>query len=111
MHKVNLVNDRGIHICKSMVAYQHWGQGETPDSTGLKGDHLVGKYYVKFEQVYQEQVATLGSKRPPILQEAQAMLQQWEAGDPTVIALWRKMNNWVYQGFETTYQHLLQCLL
>ena len=115
VHKVNLVNDRGIHICKSMVAYQRWGQGETPASTGMKGDHLVGKYYVKFEQVYKEQGATLArelgskeqaTKQAPILQEAQAMLQRWEAGDPAVIALWKKMNNWVYQGVEATYQQL-----
>ena len=106
VHKVNLVNDRGIHICKSMVAYQHWGQGETPASTGMKGDHLVGKYYVKFDQVHQKQVAKLYTQQTPILQEAQDMLQKWEAGDPTVVALWKKMNSWVYQGFDTTYQQL-----
>ncbi|MEM7055676.1 MAG: arginine--tRNA ligase [Bacteroidota bacterium] len=115
VHQVNLVNDRGIHICKSMVAYQRWGQGETPASTGMKGDHLVGKYYVKFEQTYKEQVATpaqelqskeLAAKQAPIWREAQAMLQCWEAGDPAVVALWEKMNSWVYQGFEATYQQL-----
>jgi arginyl-tRNA synthetase len=115
VYKINLVNDRGIHICKSMVAYQHWGGGETPESTGLKGDHLVGKYYVRFEQAYQEQVAQLtqelgnkemASKQAPILKEAQAVLQRWEAGDPEVMALWEKLNNWVYQGFELTYQQL-----
>lgn len=115
VHKVNLVNDRGIHICKSMVAYQHWGQGETPETAGLKGDHLVGKYYVKFDQVYKAQVATLTqqlgstaqtSEQVPILREAQTMLQQWEADDPGVMALWRKMNSWVYQGFEATYHQL-----
>jgi arginyl-tRNA synthetase len=115
VYKVNLVNDRGIHICKSMIAYQHWGKGETPDSSGLKGDQLVGKYYVKFDQVYKEQVAaltqTLGdaeqaAKQAPLLQEAQAMLKQWEAGDKEVLALWRKMNGWVYDGFDITYQKL-----
>lgn len=115
VYKVNLVNDRGIHICKSMVAYQRWGQGETPASMGMKGDHLVGKYYVKFEQVYKEQVATLAqelqskelaAKQAPIWREAHAMLQRWEANDPAVMALWEKMNSWVYQGFEATYQQL-----
>jgi arginyl-tRNA synthetase len=115
VYKVNLVNDRGIHICKSMVAYQHWGQGSTPESTGLKGDHLVGKCYVQFEQAYQAQVAKLTQelgdkeqaiKQAPILKEAQAMLQLWEAGDPDVVALWEKLNNWVYQGFEITYRQL-----
>ncbi|ACE06000.1 hypothetical protein Aasi_0599 [Candidatus Amoebophilus asiaticus 5a2] len=115
VYKVNLVNDRGIHICKSMVAYQHWGRGETPESRGLKGDQLVGKYYVKFDQVYKEQVAaltqTLGdaeqaAKQAPLLQEAQVMLKQWEAGNEEVLALWRKMNGWVYDGFDITYQKL-----
>jgi arginyl-tRNA synthetase len=115
VYKVNLVNDRGIHICKSMVAYQRWGQGSTPESTGLKGDHLVGKCYVQFEQAYQAQVAKLTQelgdkeqaiKQAPILKEAQAMLQLWEAGDPDVVALWEKLNNWVYQGFEITYRQL-----
>lgn len=115
VYKVNLVNDRGIHICKSMVAYQHWGQGQTPESTGLKGDQFVGKYYVHFEQVYQEQVAALSkelgdqelaSKQAPILKEAQALLQRWEEGDPVVMGLWEQMNNWVYQGFAVTYQQL-----
>lgn len=115
VHKVNLVNDRGIHICKSMVAYQHWGQEETPETAGLKGDHLVGKYYTKFDQAYKAQAASPAqqpdstaqkSKQVPILQEAQAMLQKWEAGDRVVMALWEKMNNWVYQGFEATYQQL-----
>ena len=115
VYKVNLVNDRGIHICKSMVAYHHFGQGETPATTGLKGDHLVGKYYVKFDQVYKEQVAALieqlgdqerAVKEAPILLEAQQMLQKWEQGDETVRALWATMNTWVYQGFEATYQQL-----
>lgn len=115
VHKVNLVNDRGIHICKSMVAYQQYSQGETPATAGLKGDHLVGKYYVKFDQVYKEQVAALAAQlgdeaqaaqQAPILLEAQQMLQKWEQGDPAVRALWEKMNTWVYQGFEATYQQL-----
>ncbi|XWN35162.1 MAG: arginine--tRNA ligase [Roseivirga sp.] len=115
VHKVNLVNDRGIHICKSMVAYQQYGQGETPATAGLKGDHLVGKYYVKFDQVYKEQVAALAAQlgdeaqaaqQAPILLEAQQMLQKWEQGDPAVRALWEKMNTWVYQGFAATYQQL-----
>ncbi|MHB9147608.1 MAG: arginine--tRNA ligase [Candidatus Amoebophilus sp.] len=115
VYKVNLINDRGIHICKSMVAYQHWGRGETPESSGLKGDQLVGKYYVKFDQVYKEQVATLtqtlgnaeqAAKQAPLLQEAQAMLKQWEAGNEEILALWKKMNGWVYDGFDITYQKL-----
>ncbi len=115
VYKVNLINDRGIHICKSMVAYQQFGQRETPETAGLKGDHLVGKYYVKFDQVYKEQVAMLAksmkdearaTKEAPILLEAQLMLQKWEQGDPAVRALWKKMNDWVYQGFEVTYQQI-----
>ncbi len=115
VYKVNLVNDRGIHICKSMVAYQQFGQGETPATAGIKGDHLVGKYYVKFDQVYKEQVAALveqlgdrdrAAKEAPILLEAQQMLQKWEQGDEAVRALWETMNTWVYQGFEATYRQL-----
>lgn len=115
VYKVNLVNDRGIHICKSMVAYQQFGRGETPETTGIKGDHLVGKYYVKFDQVYKEQVAALtkqlgdrerAAKEAPILLEAQQMLQKWEQGDKAVRDLWTTMNAWVYQGFEATYQQL-----
>jgi arginyl-tRNA synthetase len=115
VYKVNLVNDRGIHICKSMVAYQQFGQGETPTTTGIKGDHLVGNYYVKFDQVYKEQVAALtkqlgnrerAAKEAPILLEAQQMLQKWEQGDKAVRDLWVTMNAWVYQGFEATYQQL-----
>ncbi|AWN81573.1 arginine--tRNA ligase [Candidatus Cardinium hertigii] len=101
--KVNLINDRGIHICKSMVAYAQFGEGETPESSGIKGDHLVGKYYVKFEQLYKEQCAT---PLPPIVQTAQKMLLAWEKGDPAVIALWKKMNGWVYEGFKETYERL-----
>ncbi len=115
VYKVNLVNDRGIHICKSMVAYQQFGQGETPATTGIKGDHLVGKYYVQFDQVYKAQVAALTEqlgdreravKEAPILLEAQQMLQKWEQGDEVVRELWTTMNAWVYQGFEATYQQL-----
>ncbi|MDD9140035.1 MAG: arginine--tRNA ligase, partial [Candidatus Cardinium sp.] len=111
--KVNLINDRGIHICKSMVAYAQFGEGETPESSGIKGDHLVGKYYVKFEQVYKEQCALIEKNRevpltpsPSILQTAQKMLLAWEKGDPAVIALWKKMNGWVYEGFKETYERL-----
>lgn len=115
VYQVNLINDRGIHICKSMVAYQHWGHGETPTSSGLKGDHLVGKYYVLFDQAYKQQVTalteTLGdpaeaAKQAPLLQEAQHMLARWEAGDTEVLDLWEQMNSWVYAGFETTYQQI-----
>ena len=111
--KVNLVNDRGIHICKSMLAYQRFGQGETPESSGLKGDHLAGKYYVQFERHYREEVRQLeaegvapdiAKRRAPLLAEAQEMLQRWEAGDEAVVSLWRTMNGWVYQGFEETYR-------
>ncbi|ROT47040.1 arginine--tRNA ligase [Candidatus Cardinium hertigii] len=113
VHKVNLINDRGIHICKSMVAYQQFGAGETPTSSGIKGDHLVGKYYVKFEQVYKAQLALIETHKgdlptaiPPILQEAQEMLVDWEKGDPAVMDLWQKMNEWVYDGFNMTYNQL-----
>ncbi len=113
--KVNLVNDRGIHICKSMLAWQKWGNGETPESSGLKGDHLVGKYYVVFDKYFKEEVANLvaegmnaeeASKKAPLILEAQQILQKWEAGDEEVISLWKKMNGWVYEGFATTYQTL-----
>ena len=113
--KVNLVNDRGIHICKSMLAWQKWGNGETPESSGLKGDHLVGKYYVVFDKYFKEEVAILvaegmnaeeASKKAPLILEAQQILQKWEAGDEDVISLWKKMNGWVYEGFATTYQTL-----
>ncbi|MBX9889698.1 MAG: arginine--tRNA ligase [Amoebophilaceae bacterium] len=113
VHKVNIINDRGIHICKSMVAYQTLGRGETPQSSGIKGDHLVGKYYVKFDQLYKEQLALLGKHEqdmttviPPILQQAQDMLLKWEKGDPAVIDLWQTMNGWVYDGFKVTYAQL-----
>ncbi|MEL6606703.1 MAG: arginine--tRNA ligase [Bacteroidota bacterium] len=115
VYRINLVNDRGIHICKSMVAYQQFSRGETPATSDTKGDHLVGYYYVKFDQVYKEQVAALteqlgdreqAKKEAPILQEAQKMLQKWEWGDKEVWALWAKMNSWVYEGFEATYRQL-----
>jgi arginyl-tRNA synthetase len=113
--KVNLVNDRGIHICKSMLAWQRWGNGETPESSGLKGDHLVGKYYVVFDKHYKEEISTLvaggmqadeAAKKAPLILEAQQYLQKWEAGDDEVINLWKKMNGWVYDGFATTYRTL-----
>ena len=113
--KVNLVNDRGIHICKSMLAWQKWGNGETPESTGLKGDKLVGNYYVKFDQEYKKQVADLinkgmsadeAKKQAPLLIEAQQMLLKWEKKDAEVVELWKKMNAWVYKGFDETYNNL-----
>ncbi|SEK96949.1 arginine--tRNA ligase [Parapedobacter koreensis] len=113
--KTNLVNDRGIHICKSMLAWQRWGNGETPESSGLKGDHLVGNYYVRFDKAYKQEIDMLkaqglseeeAKKQAPIIREAQAMLQRWEAGDEAVIALWKMMNGWVYAGFEQTYGRL-----
>ena len=113
--KANLVNDRGIHICKSMVAYQHFGNEETPASSGLKGDHLAGKYYVIFDQEYKKQIAELIStglsedeakKNAPILLEAQEMLRKWEAHDEEVVSLWKRMNEWVYSGFEATYTRM-----
>ena len=113
--KVNLVNDRGIHICKSMLAWLRCGDGETPETSGRKGDHLVGDYYVKFNDLLKAEVAQLvaggmpqeeAEKKAPILQEAQAMLVKWEQGDPEVRALWEKMNGWVYAGFDETYRRL-----
>ena len=113
--KVNLVNDRGIHICKSMLAWLKCGEGETPETSGKKGDHLVGDYYVKFNDLLKAEVAELvaggmpqeeAEKNAPILQEAQAMLVKWEQGDPEVRALWEKMNGWVYAGFDETYRRL-----
>ncbi len=113
--KVNLVNDRGIHICKSMLAWQLVGNGETPESSQLKGDHLVGKYYVIFDKEYKKQIQTLinegqtedeAKKNAPIIKEAQKMLLKWEAGDKEVIKLWSMMNGWVYSGFELTYKML-----
>ncbi len=113
--KTNLVNDRGIHICKSMLAWKLYGNGETPASSGMKGDHLVGKYYVLFEQKYKEQVEKLikkgwseeeAKKSAPILLEAQKMLLAWENNDPEVRQLWKMMNEWVYEGFNETYKKL-----
>ena len=110
--KVNLVNDRGIHICKSMLAWQLYGGGETPQSSGMKGDHLVGKYYVEFDKHYKEQIRELvaagqseeeAKKNAPVMREAQEMLRRWEARDPEVRALWETMNGWVYEGFDATY--------
>ncbi|MCT1524292.1 arginine--tRNA ligase [Sphingobacterium hotanense] len=113
--KANLVNDRGIHICKSMLAWQKFGEGQTPESTGMKGDHLVGKYYVIFDKEYKKEIDELkaagqseddAKKNAPLIKEAQAMLQQWEAGDEEVISLWKTMNSWVYTGFDKTYKQL-----
>ncbi len=113
--KACLVNDRGIHICKSMVAYQHFGNGETPESAGIKGDHLVGKYYVEFDKNYKLQIAELvesgvtedeAKKTAPIMLEAQQMLVDWEKGDEAVMELWSKLNSWVYAGFKDTYTQI-----
>jgi arginyl-tRNA synthetase len=113
--KANLVNDRGIHICKSMLAWQKFGNNETPESAGLKGDHLVGKYYVIFDQQYKQQIIDLvaqgkteeeAKKQAPLILEAQRMLLKWEQGDEEVINLWKKMNGWVYAGFDETYKKL-----
>lgn len=112
--KVNLVNDRGIHICKSMLAWLRFGNGETPESTGMKGDHLVGKYYVAFDKAYKAEVKALmasdpnldeetAKKEAPIMKQAQEMLRKWEAKDPEVYGLWERMNGWVYKGFDETY--------
>ena len=113
--KANLVNDRGIHICKSMLAYQKFGNGETPESSGLKGDHLVGKYYVEFDKHYKVEIEALkanglseedAKKQAPLLIEAQEMLLKWEEGDAETLALWNKMNDWVFAGFNQTYQKM-----
>lgn len=113
--KSNLVNDRGIHICKSMLAWKKFGNGETPVSAGLKGDHLVGKYYVAFDKAYKAEIEMLrasglteeeAKKQAPLIIEAQEMLQRWEAGDSEVIQLWKTMNAWVYEGFEASYRRL-----
>ncbi|KOF02805.1 arginyl-tRNA synthetase [Roseivirga seohaensis subsp. aquiponti] len=113
--KVQIINDRGIHICKSMVAWLKFGEGETPEAAGIKGDHLVGKYYVAFDKAYKEEIAALvadgvekeaAEKQAPIFVEAQEMLLKWEAKDPEVYSLWEKMNGWVYEGFEDTYQRM-----
>lgn len=113
--KVNLVNDRGVHICKSMVAWKRFSNGETPENSGMKGDHLVGKYYVVFDKEYKKEIADLvaqgmdeetAKKEAPIMKEAQEMLVKWEAKDAEVRALWEKMNSWVYEGFDKTYKRL-----
>ena len=113
--KVQIINDRGIHICKSMIAWQEYGNGETPESSGIKGDHLVGKYYVEFDKYYKKEVADLvadgmekglAEKEAPIFKKAQDMLRSWEAKEPTVRALWEKMNKWVFAGFAVTYKRL-----
>jgi arginyl-tRNA synthetase len=111
----NLVNDRGIHICKSMLAWKKWGNNETPDSSGMKGDHLVGKYYVEFDKRYKDEVRKLeaegvtkekAEKQAPLMKEVQHMLLSWEAGDADTVNLWKTMNSWVYKGFEVTYKQL-----
>ena len=115
VYKTQIINDRGIHICKSMLAWQRYGNNETPESTGLKGDKLVGNYYVKFDQVYKEEIKVLETQglsteeakaQAPILLEAKDMLLKWEAGDAAVVTLWEQMNAWVYAGFEVTYKAL-----
>ena len=115
VYKTQIINDRGIHICKSMLAWQRFGNNETPESTGLKGDKLVGNYYVKFDQVYKQEISALESEglsleeakdKAPILLEAKEMLLKWEAGDTEVVALWEQMNQWVYAGFDVTYKSI-----
>lgn len=113
VYKTQIINDRGIHICKSMLAWKRFGNGETPESSNLKGDKLVGNYYVKFDQEYKKEIEALKAEgkteeeakaEAPILKEAQDMLRKWEAGDKEVVDLWKKMNDWVYEGFEETYK-------
>lgn len=104
--KVQIINDRGIHICKSMVAWLKFGEGETPESSGLKGDKLVGKYYVAFDKAYKEECKTFAEDEAPILLEAREMLHKWENGDSEVRELWSKMNGWVYEGFDATYKEM-----
>ena len=113
--KTNIVNDRGIHICKSMLAWKKWGNGETPKSSGKKGDHLIGDYYVEFDKHYKQELKELQSNglseeeaeaASTLMREAREMLRQWEAGDPEVRELWRTMNGWVYEGFDETYKRL-----
>jgi len=115
VYKTQIINDRGIHICKSMLAWQRWGNDETPESTGLKGDKLVGNYYVKFDQEYKKEVSDLiakgvqpedAKKQAPVLLDAQKMLLKWESGDQEVVSLWKTMNQWVYDGFDVTYKAL-----
>ena len=113
--KTNIVNDRGIHICKSMLAWQKWGNGETPESSGKKGDHLIGDYYVAFDKHYRDEIKDLvaqgmdeekAKQEAPLIKEAHEMLVKWEQNDPEVRALWEKMNNWVYAGFDETYKKM-----
>ena len=115
VYKTQIINDRGIHICKSMLAWERYGNGETPESTGIKGDKLVGNYYVKFDQEYKKEIKGLiakgiqeneAKKTAPILLDAQIMLRKWEAGDKKTVSLWKKMNQWVYTGFEESYKEL-----
>ncbi|WP_105474699.1 arginine--tRNA ligase [Jejuia pallidilutea] len=115
VYKTQIINDRGIHICKSMLAWKKFGNGETPESTGLKGDKLVGNYYVKFDKAYKKEIQALVAKgikeeeakqNAPILLEAQNMLRKWESGDEEVVSLWKTMNSWVYKGFNETYKNL-----
>lgn len=115
VYKTQIINDRGIHICKSMLAWKKFGQGQTPESAGLKGDKWVGNFYVAFDKAYKAEVAELtekglskdeAEKMAPLLLEAQELLRKWEAGDPETVALWKKMNGWVYEGFEQTYRDL-----
>jgi arginyl-tRNA synthetase len=115
VYKTQIINDRGIHICKSMLAWQKFGNGQTPETSGLKGDKLVGNFYVAFDKAYKEEIAQLMSegkseeeakKQAPIIHEAQEMLLKWEAGDAEVMALWKTMNQWVYDGFGITYANL-----
>jgi len=114
-YKTQIINDRGIHICKSMLAWQKYGEGQTPETKGLKGDKLVGNFYVEFDKNYKKEIAELvaqgkteeeAKKLAPLIVEAQQMLQKWEAGDEEVVSLWKKMNQWVYDGFEATYKNL-----
>ena len=115
--KTNIVNDRGVHICKSMLAWLRWGNGETPDSSGKKGDHLIGDYYVRFDKEYRAELAQIRAAHPDwsdeeveaksqLMADARQMLRQWEQGDPEVRALWRQMNEWVYKGFDETYTRM-----
>lgn len=113
--KINLINDRGIHICKSMLAWMQWGNSETPESTGMKGDHFIGKYYILFDEKYKEEIAAIvhqgcteeeAANQSPLMKEAQEMLQKWENADENVLAVWHMMNEWAYTGFDQTYKRL-----
>ncbi|PHK24620.1 arginyl-tRNA synthetase, partial [Nostoc linckia z15] len=115
VYKTQIINDRGIHICKSMLAWKKYGNGETPETAGVKGDKLVGKYYVEFDKVYKDEVKQLAAdgmaedeakKNAPVLLEAQEMLRQWEAGDKEVVDLWKMMNGWVYEGFDQSFKNI-----